>query len=872
MPGIARRLARQYVPLRLRRAVFILRTGSPGSSGRSGARRPAGANRASRAATTASPPEQHAPLVESLRTGQSLTDAVLAQVRALLEAGDPNAAASVAASLQRRGETAQVGALACAVVAHDRGFLELAWSWFRDVEAPARWSHAAKEYVRSGLAVDRPAVLADVRRLLAEDPDSVGPQVWTDVIGPIYGIGSSELARDVFTVLDRQLGAAEDPPEDLLVTRDWMRRWIDARPDAPDAEPVPSGHVSFAIMDYGHPGRSRASANIGDHVQSLASLGHLVRHQDLRFHGRQELVDLLQQLHGRVRPELQLDGIAADVDAITVDRDASMYAAVPPNTWMLAFGWFMHPLFGMRHGFPFHHNLQPIFISFHCNKRALLTPEALDYLRRHGPIGCRDWTTVDLLLSVDVPAFFSGCMTTTVNTVFPDLPEGPPADGPVGYIDVPDALVRPGGVRYKHSNDAIRFRSFVTNVYDALARLETYRREHPALVTSRLHAWLPSRSIGVPVDFQPKNRSDIRFAGLIDTTDAEFDRIRTGLDELIRPVMSAILSGGSRDEVYRLWNEITADHVAAARARRALPAHPEPVPAGIEPDVARAVAATTDRGPGTAEAGDAVHVVVHLPAGRKRALGVLLASLAENAGRSVHVWLLSREPEKVDLDELAASLPALTFGLVPTRGIGDDLRRGDGKKVVHRDLDLLLLPDLLPSVPRVVLLPVDSLVNDDVARLAMLDLAGRPFAAPAVTGTRGTSGFGVIHSAGLRLQAKTVAATELRRRAHARHAFDFDAFGTDVLVLDLEQLRAEGFTTEYLPYVEEFGLTWREILHLAAGPQHGVVEERWAWVPTRSVADDPALVHWADPVKPWSDGYVPEQDRWLAAEQRWRKR
>ena len=35
------------------------------------------------------------------------------------------------------------------------------------------------------------------------------------------------------------------------------------------------------------------------------------------------------------------------------------------------------------------------------SKRALLTDEAIDYLRRFAPIGCRDWTTVDILLSID---------------------------------------------------------------------------------------------------------------------------------------------------------------------------------------------------------------------------------------------------------------------------------------------------------------------------------------------------------------------------------------------------------------------------------------------------------------------------------------
>ena len=111
---------------------------------------------------------------------------------------------------------------------------------------------------------------------------------------------------------------------------------------------------------------------------------------------------------------------------------------------------------------------------------------------------------------------------------------------------------------YQHSSDAVRFRSFATNVYDAMELLETYRRKHSAMVTSRLHAWLPGRSIGVKVDFQPKNRSDIRFAGLIDTTEAEFDAIRDGINDQAR-------AGHDRDPVRR---ETRRRLRAVARARR----------------------------------------------------------------------------------------------------------------------------------------------------------------------------------------------------------------------------------------------------------------------------------------------------------------
>ncbi len=349
--------------------------------------------------------------------------------------------------------------------------------------------HAASEYVRAGVDQDVPTVLREVKALVDDPPSFMSAKRWMAVLEPLFGAGEMALAAEVFGVLDRELGREGGGHEKLTVRRDWMARWIDRSPDSPTA-PKPDADVAFAIMDYDHPGRSRASANIGDHVQTLASLGHLVRHQDLSYQGSQELVDLVTHLRGRVRPERRRHGHQARVQVLTVDRDASMYTAVPEGTWTLAFGWYMHALFGVRYGFPFHRNLQPIFVSFHCNKRSLLTPEAIEYLRAHGPIGCRDWTTVDILLSVDVPAFFSGCLTTTVNTVFPDQVDAFPASAPVAYVDTVDAAPD-GAVTYRHSYDGVRFRSFTGNMYDAIDLLETYRRDHSALVTSRLHCYLP---------------------------------------------------------------------------------------------------------------------------------------------------------------------------------------------------------------------------------------------------------------------------------------------------------------------------------------------------------------------------------------------
>jgi len=676
----------------------------------------------------------------------------------------------------------------------------------RQRRARAEWARQApREHVRAGLATAPEETLREVRALIADDPPGVGADGWYEILAAVFGYGAQDVAREVFAVFDRHV----DGDGRLRRERDSLRPWVVADADSPSAPPAAGGRRTVAIMDYGHPGVNRASANIGDHIQSIAALGHLVRHRGVRLHGDAELVELLAELGSRTRPERRRDEVDADLEVITVHRDASMYQPIPPYTWVLCFGWYMHALFEMRHGFPLHRNLRPIFVSFHCNKRGLLTPDAIEYLRRYGPVGCRDWTTVYLLQSCGVPAFFSGCVTTTIDTVFPDVPGTPPPDAPLAYVDVPAAEVPPGGVIYKHSDPAVRRRSFVRNVRDALALLETYRTRHSAVVTSRLHCHLPLRSIGVPTDFRPKNRSDIRFDGLLDIDDAAFGAIRDGLLVKLERVHAAILTGRSEDEVYGRWRELTAAEVEAAEERRMRPLRLPPVAPELEQRLERAVARTVTSG---TPADGAVHCAVALAPGGGPALMALVAALLERSSRPLHVWVLARPGTGAVERRLAQRFPQLSAGRVPIGGLNRVKR--------------LVLAELLPGVDRVVVLAPGAAGGGDVAELAALDLGGHAFAAPARPGN--ASGFGVIHRAAARLGDRTQAASELRRSAHARHRFDFDPFGGDVLVLDLERMRRDGAARQALALVQEFGMRELEVLHYLAGPDRATVPARSA--------------------------------------------
>jgi hypothetical protein len=795
------------------------------------------------------PADPRGPLVEQLERGRPLEVAVIDEVRTLLADGTPGRALALAESLLADPGTNALGRVAAGVVAHERSYGALAWAHLREVP-PVVWARLAPaEYVRSGLSHAPDETLHAVGALVDDDPPGVLAESWYEILAAVFGYGDQALARRVFTRFDQHVSRDVPGWSEGPLHRDWMRSWVEADADSPTAPAPEGGRPVMAIMDYGHPGATRASANIGDHIQSIAALAHVVRHRGVRLHGERKLVGLLTTLRDRTRPEFARDDLEGDLEVMAVHRDASMYQPIPEGTSVLCLGWYMHALFTMRHGFPLHRNLRPIFVSFHCNKRNLLTPDAVEYLRRYGPVGCRDWTTTHLLNSMGVPAFFSGCMTTTIGGVFPDAP-APRADAPVAYVDVPPEAVPEDGVTYGHSSLAVRRRSFVGNAKLALERLDTYRREHSRVVTSRLHCHLPLRSIGVETEFVPVNRADVRFSGLIDISDQEFDAIRSGLTDKLERILRLMLAGAPEAEVYAAWREATADDVAAAERELRRDVELQAPAAKWATRVPRVVGATKTYAARAASGEPPVDFAMYLHGSHIRGTAALLDSLAEHTSRPVRLWALT--PPDSPVDRLASAFPEVTVNSIPLKPLG---KRG-------RALGLVLLPGLIPDVERLVLLPTPAVVTADVSELADLELGSGVLAAPTRLGTVQLSGFGVINTAANRLRDRPAAAAELRRAALARHGFDFDAFSVAPLVLDLGRMRREGFMQEGLKLAATFRLNDVEILHFLTGPDRARIPERWAVVPTRTPERGPGLRHWADAPKPWNDVLTPERELW----------
>ncbi|MCF4120261.1 hypothetical protein L1785_04635 [Antribacter sp. KLBMP9083] len=798
-------------------------------------------------------------VTQAIRRGLPVDEAVATAVRdaKAIKTGEWRA---LCHSLAAYPATRTAGVVGSALIAQRSGLRDLAWDLLSSLEDADAARLAPAEYLRAGIAARDPravpAATAWVEHGLVTDPAVL-----------------LELAR-LFFVADEPgtaqvaVDAARKAPGLTPATAgslDYLEPWI-RKAAYPEPTPrVPAGHVSFAVIDYKAPDEVVSSSNIGDNVQTVASLGHLLRHENLRLHGPAEIVEPVQFLQGRVRREHVVPGAGADVQLTVVQRDVTYLDSVPENTWMLAFGWYMHNQFDLRFGFPFHENLNPLFVSFHVNKHAVLTPTAVDYLKAHGPIGCRDWTTVHLLLNAGVPAFFSGCLTTTVNTVFPVEHEAAPADAPVVYVDTQAPSIDDAYVT--HSYPEVRSASFGTNLRDAVALLDSYRTSYTKVVTSRLHCFLPSWSIGANVDFTPKNNADIRFAGLLDADEVDRLAMQKRIRDLVAPAMSRILAGASRDDVYATWNEVTAPLVEHARR-----VHAEPVAAPVSSfDVGAVVAgvrATRVVVPAVSpRSGATLEVAVALDGNLRAQMEVVVGGVVEHTDRPVRVFALTREHGPADHARLAELFPEVTFEWYACDDVDYGPVLGMLKHITVATMDRLLLPELLPHVDKVLYHDLDALAVTDLAPLFDTDLGGAPLMARPSISYNYRHGIGnVIRSTRL-LRHDPQAARELVLSTTQRHRHGFRGFNAGILLLNLAVMRTDRFTAEFVPYAERYGLNDQDILNAYAGSRYLLLEDRWNSWPTQEIVTDPALIHWAGPVKPWNpDSYIHLKEHWLRGE------
>lgn len=249
--------------------------------------------------------------------------------------------------------------------------------------------------------------------------------------------------------------------------------------------------MKYAVLSYPD------SINLGDDVQSIAAMRLLPK------------VDYLiprEELH-------------------TFDKKCKL----------ICNGWFTED----AKAWPPHPNIEPLIVSFHATSKKnvhkkIIKPSLAPYYNQFAPIGCRDKKTLQYFTNIGVDAYFSACLTLTLENTYNTRSEKILLVDPLRFNYtknyrqyILDSLVPD---KYKKDIEVIcqRRTDLTTSVEDRFKEAEEMLKKYATaklVITSRLHCALPCLAMGTPVIFINAGyhstylNLDDRFDGLMEMFD-----------------------------------------------------------------------------------------------------------------------------------------------------------------------------------------------------------------------------------------------------------------------------------------------------------------------------------------------------------------
>jgi hypothetical protein len=217
-----------------------------------------------------------------------------------------------------------------------------------------------------------------------------------------------------------------------------------------------------------------------------------------------------------------LQGMAASQylpeGSIPVDRESLSDLDPDQPAFMIANGWYMHDF----SKFPPPPNVYPLYISVHISNSDLLKTEKIrDHFRKYAPIGCRDDKTLRLFLGWGIPAYYSGCLTTTIKKPLFNVSLNSASILLVDNIDHPvpeyifdklENLYHQKIDRLNH-NPKIVAQDFLSYVHAGRKQMEDLLHQYCSaklIITTKIHCALPCIGMGLPVILIHPNPADPR--------------------------------------------------------------------------------------------------------------------------------------------------------------------------------------------------------------------------------------------------------------------------------------------------------------------------------------------------------------------------
>ena len=240
---------------------------------------------------------------------------------------------------------------------------------------------------------------------------------------------------------------------------------------------------------------------------------------------------------------------------LAIERDR-LNQSLNNKTLIILNGWFTnHP-----ENWPPNKNLSPLFVSFHLQpasaKKILSKQQNIDFFKKHQPVGCRDYNTLKMLQGKGIKAYFSYCLTSTLDIKYKSTkirkgvyivdPLYSQDFGIIKKFNLKKLIFSPPFKKLFKLKDVVfpksKIEDFIPKgVIISSEKIEHYingETDHNVLmrlaknllnkyagaklvITSRIHCAIPCLSLGTPVLFILKGLSDedqhmSRFRGILD--------------------------------------------------------------------------------------------------------------------------------------------------------------------------------------------------------------------------------------------------------------------------------------------------------------------------------------------------------------------
>ncbi len=247
--------------------------------------------------------------------------------------------------------------------------------------------------------------------------------------------------------------------------------------------------LTLCSSDFGYIGYS--TENLGDDIQAIAAK--------------------------RFLPE---NSIPIERDFIGTFENSSQIPVIV-NGWFMLRNNFYSTKEKHNFNWPPSINIDPLLISLHFTPnfiKTLLSKRNKQYLIDHGPVGARDYYTLQILQKYNIPSYFSGCITLTLQN---DELE---RDDIVYAVDIDKDCLTYLKKKTSYPVEELTHTLPENLRLDTEGRLKltetllTKYKKAKFVVTSRLHVALPCLAFQTPVLLIDKTPDDSRFFGLKELT------------------------------------------------------------------------------------------------------------------------------------------------------------------------------------------------------------------------------------------------------------------------------------------------------------------------------------------------------------------